>query len=69
MHDGIECLIRAKNADLVSEVTAAAEKTNQYGDLIRYLTMARANSRAKDSKIDTALVLTYAKTGRLSELE
>uniref|UniRef100_A0A0A9YIG0 Clathrin heavy chain n=1 Tax=Lygus hesperus TaxID=30085 RepID=A0A0A9YIG0_LYGHE len=69
VHDGIESLIKAKSADFVTEVTAAAEKTNQYGDLIRYLTMARANSKSKDSKIDTALVLTYAKTGRLGELE
>ncbi|KAK7199875.1 clathrin heavy chain [Novymonas esmeraldas] len=69
VHEGIECLIKAKNADFVAEVTAAAERTNQYGDLIKYLTMARQYSRAKDNKIDTALVITYAKTGRLGELE
>ncbi|CAC9549781.1 clathrin heavy chain [Leishmania donovani] len=69
VHEGIECLIRAKNPDLVVEVTSAAERTNQFGDLIKYLTMARQCSRAKDNKIDTALVITYAKTGRLEELE
>lgn len=67
--EGIDCLIKAKNAELVPEVTAAAERTNQYGDLIKYLTMARKYSKNKDNKIDTALVLTYAKTGRLGELE
>lgn len=69
VHEGIESLIRAKNGDFVAEVTAAADRTNQYGDLIKYLSMARRYSKAKDSKIDTALVLTYAKTGRLSDLE
>ncbi|CAJ1036018.1 Clathrin, heavy-chain linker/Clathrin-H-link/Region in Clathrin and VPS, putative [Leishmania lindenbergi] len=69
VHEGIECLIKAKNPDLVVEVTSAAERTNQYSDLIKYLSMARQYSRAKDSKIDTALVITYAKTGRLGELE
>lgn len=69
VHEGIECLIKAKNADLVADVTAAAERTNSYGDLIKYLTMARQYSRAKDNKIDTALVITFAKTGRLGELE
>ncbi|KAG5489303.1 hypothetical protein GH5_00170 [Leishmania sp. Ghana 2012 LV757] len=69
VHEGIECLIKAKNPDLVAEVTSAAERTNQYSDLIKYLTMARQYSRAKDNKIDTALVITYAKTGRLGELE
>ncbi|EPY28930.1 clathrin heavy chain [Strigomonas culicis] len=69
VHEGIECLIKAKNAELVQEVTSAAERTNQYGDLIKYLTMARKYSKTKDNKIDTALVITYAKTGRLGELE
>ncbi|KAG5490034.1 hypothetical protein JKF63_00153 [Porcisia hertigi] len=69
VHEGIEYLIKAKNPDFVAEVTAAAERTNQFSDLIKYLTMARQHSRAKDNKIDTSLVITYAKTGRLGELE
>ncbi|ESS68039.1 clathrin heavy chain [Trypanosoma cruzi Dm28c] len=69
VHEAIESFIRAKDPDFLEEVTAAAERNNQFGDLIKYLTMARKESRAKDNKIDTALVLTYAKTGRLMELE
>lgn len=69
VHEGIECLIKAKNPDYVTEVTDAAQRTNQFADLIKYLMMARKYSRAKDNKIDTALVITYAKTGRLGELE
>ena len=69
VHEAIEALIRAKNPDFVTEVSAAAERVNQYGDLIKYLNMARKESKNKDSKIDTFLVLTYAKTGRLADLE
>ena len=69
VHDGIEALIRAKNPDFVSQVCEAAERVNQFGDLIKYLTMARGAAKTKDPKIDTYLVLTFAKTGRLSELE
>ncbi|CAD2214266.1 Region in Clathrin and VPS, putative [Angomonas deanei] len=69
VHEGIECLIKAKDAEHVMEVTAAAERTNQFGDLIKYLMMARQHSKSRDNKIDTALVITYAKTGRLGELE
>lgn len=67
--EGIDCLVKAKNPNMVDEVVAAAERTKDHSELIKYLSMARTHSKAKDTKIDTALVLTYAKTGRLSELE
>lgn len=67
--EAIECLVKAKNPKLVDEVVAAAERTKDFSDLIKYLTMARQHSKAKDNKIDTAIVLTYSKTGRLVELE
>lgn len=67
--EAIDALIRAKNPDYVAEVSAAAERVNQYGDLVKYLTMARRESKNKDNKIDTFIVLTYAKTGRLADLE
>ena len=69
VHDAIEALITAKNAEYVQEVVAAADRVNQFGDLIKYLTMARTESKTKDPQIDTFLVLTFAKTGRMSELE
>lgn len=67
--EAIQCLVKAKNPKLVDEVVAAAEHTKDFSDLIKYLTMARLHSKAKDNKIDTAIVLTYSKTGRLVELE
>lgn len=69
LHEAIDALIRAKNPDYVEAVTAAAERNNQFGDLIKYLNMARTESRSKDNRVDTALVITFAKTGRLAELE
>lgn len=69
VHEGIDCLLKAKNPNYVKEVSDACERVNQYGDLIKYLMMARVESRNKNPLIDTHLVLTYAKTGRLTELE
>ncbi|KAH8611956.1 putative Clathrin heavy chain linker Clathrin H link Region in Clathrin and VPS [Trypanosoma vivax] len=69
LREAIDVLIRAKNHSCVDSVIAAAERNNQYGDLIKYLTMVRQESHGEESKIDTILVLTYARTGRLSELE
>ncbi|CCW66995.1 unnamed protein product [Phytomonas sp. Hart1] len=69
IHDGVECLIRGKNADAVAEVMAASERTKQYSYLIKYLLTARMYSRTKDGRIDTALALTYAKSGQVIKLE
>eukprot|EP00742_Colponemidia_sp_Colp-10_P010839 GILJ01011954.1.p1 GENE.GILJ01011954.1~~GILJ01011954.1.p1 ORF type:complete len:1482 (-),score=281.89 GILJ01011954.1:202-4647(-) len=69
VHEGIEALLKAKNPNHVKEVSDACERVNQYGDLIKYLMMARIESKNKNPLIDTHLVLTYAKTGRLTELE
>jgi clathrin heavy chain len=69
LHEAIEAFITAKNAEFVPEVVTAADRVNQFGDLIKYLTMARSESKSKDPQIDTYLVLTFAKTGRLSDLE
>lgn len=69
IHEAIDALIQARNPDFVQEVSDAAERLNEFGALIKYLNMARAESKTKDPRIDTSLVLTFAKTGRLSELE
>lgn len=69
VHEAIDALIKAKNPDFVKEVSEACERVNQYGDLIKYLMMARKESKNKNHQVDTYLVLTYAKTGRLTELE
>ncbi|CBH15651.1 clathrin heavy chain, putative [Trypanosoma brucei gambiense DAL972] len=69
VREAIEVLIRAKNPNYVDAVTAAAERSNQFGDLVKYLNMARQESTSNDNKIESVLLLTYARTGRLSELE
>lgn len=70
LSEAIDALIAAKNPDYVPQAVAAADRINQYNDLIKYLHMARKERKsASDMNIDTFLVLTFAKTGRMSELE
>jgi clathrin heavy chain len=69
LHEAIEALITAKNPNFVQEVVDAADRVNQFSDLVKYLMMARKEAKVKDPQIDTYLVLTYAKTGRLGDLE
>lgn len=70
LSEAVEALIAAKNPDFVPQAVAAADRINSYGDLIKYLMMARKERKsASDQNIDTYLVLTYAKTGRMAELE
>ena len=49
------------------EVVDAANRTDQFDDLVRYLQMARKKSR--ESYVETELCYAYAKTNRLAELE
>ena len=45
-----------------------AERDEKFAELIKYLIMARKKG-VKDAQIDSTLILAYAKTNRLSELE
>eukprot|EP00438_Fugacium_kawagutii_P030728 Skav209838 [mRNA] locus=scaffold2703:273246:297320:- [translate_table: standard] len=58
---------RSRRAVAMESVVAwlAAEREENYEDLVRYLTMAR--TQKKDSQIDGELVYAYAKTERLVE--
>ncbi len=47
----------------------AAEEHGFYQDLLRYLAMARTESKVKESAIDTEYVYACAKTNRLANLE
>ena len=49
------------------EVTAMALETKQYDDMVRYLMMVR--DKVKDPKVDTEIVIAYAMTDKLGELE
>ena len=47
---------------------SCAERDEKFAELIKYLIMARKKG-VKDAQIDSTLILAYAKTNRLSELE
>ena len=49
-------------------VISCAERDEKFAELIKYLIMARKKG-VKDAQIDSTLILAYAKTNRLSELE
>lgn len=49
------------------EVTAMALETKQYDDMVRFLMMVR--DKVKDPKVDTEIVIAYAMTEKLGELE
>ena len=49
------------------EVTAMALETKQYDDMVRYLMMVR--DKVKDPKVDTEIVIAYAMTDKLGDLE
>jgi clathrin heavy chain len=49
------------------EVTAMALETKQYDDMVRYLMMVR--DKVKDPKVDTEIVIAYAMTHKLGDLE
>ncbi|KAI9323711.1 hypothetical protein BX666DRAFT_1889687 [Dichotomocladium elegans] len=65
--EAIDSYIRANDSSNYMEVTRHAEMDNKYGDLVRYLQMARKNSR--EPYIETELLFAYAMTDRLADLE
>mmetsp|Transcript_25743 Transcript_25743/g.76674 ORF Transcript_25743/g.76674 Transcript_25743/m.76674 type:complete len:1721 (-) Transcript_25743:262-5424(-) len=65
--DAIDSYLKAEDAADYSEVIQAAEREENYDELVPYLLMAR--NKAKDQVIDTELVYSYAKTERLGEME
>ncbi|KAI8149640.1 hypothetical protein BJV82DRAFT_662929 [Fennellomyces sp. T-0311] len=65
--DSIDSYIRANDTSNYMEVTRHAEMDNKYDDLVRYLQLARKNSR--EPYIETELLYAYAKTDRLSDME
>eukprot|EP00998_Keelungia_sp_KM082_P006002 NODE_227_length_2254_cov_13.716032_g221_i0.p1 GENE.NODE_227_length_2254_cov_13.716032_g221_i0~~NODE_227_length_2254_cov_13.716032_g221_i0.p1 ORF type:complete len:689 (-),score=259.27 NODE_227_length_2254_cov_13.716032_g221_i0:186-2108(-) len=67
--EAVESYMKAKDATAFHQVIQAAEAADAYGDLVKYLTMARAESARKEGTIDTELVYALAKTERLADLE
>lgn len=64
---GTDSYIKAGDASNYAEVIETAERAGKQEDLVRYLQMARKNLR--EPQIDTELVVAYAKTDRLSDME
>ncbi|KMZ59834.1 putative Clathrin heavy chain [Zostera marina] len=65
--DAIESFIRADDATQFLDVIHAAQYSNVYHDLVKYLLMVRQKS--KESKVDSELIYAYAKIDRLSDIE
>ncbi|ORY97188.1 hypothetical protein BCR43DRAFT_489386 [Syncephalastrum racemosum] len=65
--NAIDSYIRANDTSNYMEVTRHAEMDNKYEDLVKYLQVARKNSR--EPYIETELLFAYAKTERLADLE
>jgi len=65
--EAIESYLKAEDASDFADIIQAAEREENYEELVRFLVMAR--TKAKDQMIDTELVYSYAKTDRLAEME
>jgi len=65
--EAVEAYVKADDPSNFNDVITAAEAMDCYADLIKYLTMAR--KKVKEQRIDTSLIMCYAKTDSLSDLE
>ncbi|ORX62733.1 clathrin heavy chain [Hesseltinella vesiculosa] len=65
--EAIDSYIRANDASNFMEVSRNAALDSKFEDLVRYLQMARKQSR--EPFIETELLYAYAKTNRLADLE
>ncbi|CAO3613133.1 unnamed protein product [Mucor hiemalis] len=65
--EAIDSYIRAGDMSNYMEVTSNATMDNKFDDLVRYLQMARKQSR--EPYIETELLYAFAKTDRLADME
>lgn len=65
--EAIDSYIKADDPANYMEVVKAANKSQNWEELVKYLQMARKKSR--ETLIETELVYAYAKTNRLADLE
>ncbi|KAI8886497.1 clathrin heavy chain [Backusella circina FSU 941] len=65
--EAIDSYIKANDMSNYMEVTRCAAMDNKYDDLVRFLQMARKQSR--EPYIETELLYAFAKTDRLADLE
>ncbi|KAF1331725.1 Clathrin heavy chain, partial [Globisporangium splendens] len=67
VHESLSAFIKANDASAYVDVIAAAERANDYGELIPYLKMAR--NTVKEQYLDTSLIYAYAKCEKYGDLE
>uniref|UniRef100_A0A8C9F899 Clathrin heavy chain like 1 n=1 Tax=Pavo cristatus TaxID=9049 RepID=A0A8C9F899_PAVCR len=65
--EAIDSFIKADDPSAYMEVVQAANKNDNWEDLVKFLQMAR--KKARESYVETELIFAFAKTNRLSELE
>ncbi|XP_037543645.1 clathrin heavy chain 1 [Nematolebias whitei] len=65
--EAIDSYIKADDPSAYMEVVAAADKSGNWEDLVKFLQMAR--KKARESYVETELIFALAKTNRLAELE
>uniref|UniRef100_A0A7M4DYS9 Clathrin heavy chain n=1 Tax=Crocodylus porosus TaxID=8502 RepID=A0A7M4DYS9_CROPO len=65
--EAIDSYIKADDPSAYMEVVQAANRNNNWEDLVKFLQMAR--KKARESYVETELIFALAKTNRLSELE
>jgi clathrin heavy chain len=65
--EAIDSYIKADDPSAYMAVVETGSKNNSWEDLVRYLQMAR--KKARESYIESELIYSYAKTGRLADLE
>ncbi|KAG5897796.1 hypothetical protein JTB14_011798 [Gonioctena quinquepunctata] len=65
--EAIDSYIKADDPSAYMDVVETASQNNSWEDLVRYLQMAR--KKARESYIESELIYSYAKTGRLADLE
>lgn len=67
VHDSLSAFIKANDASAYVDVIAAAERADDYAELIPYLKMAR--NTVKEQYLDTSLIYAYAKCEKYGDLE
>lgn len=65
--EAIQSFLKAKDPQYFHDVIGAANKKNLHEDLVKYLIMAR--SVISETKIDSELIYSFAKTNKLSDIE
>ncbi|KAG0004877.1 hypothetical protein BGZ79_007776 [Entomortierella chlamydospora] len=65
--EAVDSYIRANDPTNHVEVIALTSRADKYEDLVRYLQMARKQSR--EPYIESELLFAYAKTGRIADME